>query len=330
MERPVKALVTGATGFLGGALARRLAAAGVEVVGTGRDEARGWALEANGVRFQRLELTDAAGTHAACAGVSVVFHCGALSAPWGRWSDFYCANVLGTHHVIEACREAEVTRLIHVSTPSLYFSHADREGVREGDPFAAKPINRYVRSKRWAEALVARAVQDGFPAIVVRPRAVFGPGDRTILPRAVRALERGRMRVLGDGTNRADFTYIDNAVEALMRCMDAPALGRAFNVTDGAPVRLWDVVNRLCDELGLARPNECVSLRRAYRAAGTLEALARLLPGWEPLLTRATVSALGRSQTLDVTAARRELGYRPRVTTEEGVRRFARWWRERA
>src|SRR4051812_34802692 len=165
----MRALITGATGFVGGALARRLHELGWQVVGLGRNKEAGKRLEAEGITFLRCDLADAEAVSAACRGQEIVFHCAALSAPWGRDADFTTANVLATQNVLGACQEYNVGRLIHLSTPSIYFSlrgqMAERLNVAEDAALPSHPANAYVRSKRMAEQLVDQAARDGLPVI---------------------------------------------------------------------------------------------------------------------------------------------------------------------
>jgi nucleoside-diphosphate-sugar epimerase len=327
----VRALVTGATGFLGGALARRLHGMGWDVTALGRNREAGARLEAKGIRFVRADLSDAAAMVDACHGQEIVFHSGALSSPWGRASEFYAANVIGTENVIKGCTAHNVGRLVHVSTPSIYFAYESRLNVREDDPLPAQPINEYARTKLLAEQAVDQAHRDGLAVITIRPRAIFGPGDTTILPRLIDRLESGRLRVIGDGQNIADLTYVENVVDALIHCAESPAatLGRKYNITNGEPVKLWAMVEKLCEALDLEIPTKHISYPVADSVAGAMEAVYRLLPGQpEPPLTRYAVGVLAMSTTLDISAARRDLGYVPRISNEEGFDYFVEWWKE--
>ena len=326
----MNALVTGGTGFVGGALARRLHAQGARVMALGRNPEAGAALAREGIGFVRADLADAVAVAEACQGQDMVFHCGALASPWGPYARFYAANVTGTENVIDGCQQHGVQRLIHVSTPSVYFGTQPRLNVREDAPLPAKPLSHYAATKRLAELAVERAHAAGLPTITIRPRAIFGPGDNVLLPRLLRQVRSGRLRVIGAGDTVADLTYIDNVVDALLLCAEAPAhaLGRTYNITNGETVRLWDLVARLCVALGYPPPHKRISMRAALAVAGALEAVYTLLPGREPPLTRYTVRMLAQDATLDITAARRDLGYAPRVSIEDGLTRFVEWWRD--
>ncbi len=315
-------LVTGATGFLGGAVARRLAQDGRPVVGAGRDAEAGAHLERDGVQFLRLDLTDAEAVRAAVASAEAVVHSAALAAPWGRAAEFWAANVVGTQHVVAACLAAGTRRLVHVSTPALCFGVESRLNVSESDALPDLPLTAYAATKCVAEALVAAAVRDGLDAVVVRPRAIYGPGDRAVLPRLAGALRAGRLPRLGGGQTVASVTYVGHAVDAVLACLDGPPAlaGRLFNVADSEPVRVWDMLDALADTLGVARASRRMSVRRALMAATALEwAFRRLGVPHEPPITRYGISILAHSQTLDVSALRDDLGLVGPRRVEQGL-----------
>lgn len=324
-------LVTGGTGFLGQRLALRLRDEGHQVTVLGRNEGIGKQLEAQGMRFVRADLGDAARVAEACRDQEVVFHSGALSSPWGRYEDFHRANVLGTRHVTESCRAHGVRRLVHVSTPSIYFDFRDRHHIAESDPLPARSVNAYATTKLMAEGIVDEAHRQGLETITFRPRALFGPGDTTILPRLIRANRKGSLPLFGSESPLIDITYVDNVVDALLLGRDATkeALGRKYNITNGEPVRLHAILEKLFARLEMPYRPRPIPYAVASGLAGTMELVSRtLLGGKEPLLTRYSVGVLAKSQTLDISAAREMLGYRPRVSVDEGLEAFVAWWRE--
>ncbi len=330
----MKMLVTGATGFLGGRLARVLREDGHEVTGMGRSPQAGRRLEQDGVRFVSAELGDAEAVKRIfdSAEFEVVFHCGAYSASWGRDEDFRAANVEGTANVAEACLLRGVPRLVHVSTPSVYFGAGSRIGVRESDPLPRKQASAYARTKLLAEQEVRRAAERGLGTIVLRPRALYGPGDRTILPRLIEANDKTGVPLIAGGGALIDLTYVDDAVRALKLAATAPpdALGGTYNISGGAPIRFADAAELLFAKLGRPLRTKRLPYAAAYAAASIMEWAARLRPsGGEPMLTRALVGMLGSSQTLDIGEARRKLGYEPSVGVKEGLERFIQEWRQR-
>jgi nucleoside-diphosphate-sugar epimerase len=325
--QPGKTLVTGATGFLGRALSLRLRKLGCDVTGLGRDPVRGAELASHGIRFLPCDLTNPDAVETVCAGQDYVFHCAALASPWGSYSDFFQANVIATRNVARASRKAGAQRMVFVSSPSIYVEDRDRLNVREDDPLPAKPINSYAATKLLAEEEVDRECAAGLSAITIRPQGIFGPGDRTLFPRLIRVARKGRFPVFGDGRAIIDLTYVDNVVDAMLLCVDSPVLGKKYNITNGEPVPQYEMLQRMLQGVGVAFKPKPVPLRLAYSIAGALELAHRyVMPHKEPVLTRYSVCVMARSRTLDISAARKDLGYEPRVTISEGIDRFVAWY----
>jgi nucleoside-diphosphate-sugar epimerase len=326
----MKALVTGATGFLGGALARRLHGMGWDVTALGRNPLRLNELEDEGIRPLRADITKKDDLFVACKNQEVVFHCAALPSPWGNYEKFYRANVIGTRNVVQACLQNGVKRLVHVSTPSIYFSYRSHLNVKENDPLP-EPVSAYAATKLLAEEEVDKGFAAGLGVVSIRPRALFGEGDTVIFPRLLSRLKSGRLPILGDGENIVDLTYIQNVVDALLLCAESPenTLGKKYNISNGEPVKIWELVNHICNALNMPRPTRKISYKTANSAAAAIEFFYSLIPySPEPPLTRLTVSMLAHSTTLDISAARNELGYQPKVSVGEGVERFLNWWKE--
>lgn len=325
VEQAGRVVVTGATGFLGGALVRRLH--GIDPArplgAIGRDRVRGDALHREGIAFTVLDLIDAGGTDSALAGAEVVVHAAALSSPWGPHAEFQAANVAASVHVAHACVRAGARRLVHISTPGIYHDGRPHHGIREDDPLPVRAINHYTATKREAEQRVlAICGEGGVPVILLRPRAIFGPGDTAILPRLAAALRRGRLPRIGDGSCLIDMSYIDNVVDAILLAMAAPPelSGRAYNISNGEPVRIWEVIDRLADALALPRPHARISRANALHVATALEAGHHLFaPRREPALMRYGVDLLSVDMTLDISRARDELGYIPRIGMDEAL-----------
>lgn len=329
MVNRLKALVTGVTGFLGQKLAARLISMGYEVTGIGRNKVIGDSLSMIGVRFISASLEDKEKVEGACKDQDFVFHCGALSSPWGRYQEFYQSNVLGTQNIISGCQKHSVTRLIHVSTPSLYFHFDERLNVKETDELPDKFVNHYAHTKYLAEKEIDRAFKEGLPVITIRPRAIFGPGDNAILPRLIKVCEKGVFPQLGDGNVEIDITYVENVVDALLLCMTSSpdTLGQKYNITNGSRVKLYDVIEDVMDRLEKGVKFRTVPFKTAFWLAGALENISRFISKKEPVLTRYTVSVLSQSQTLSIEKAQKELGYSPNISIEEGIKEFVDWWK---
>lgn len=323
-------LVTGATGFLGTRLCEVLVARGEPVIAMGRNFSRFPRLDPRLCRRLEGDLRNQHALQAGVEGADTVIHAAALSSPWGRREDFFRINVQGTETLLNASRVAGVRRFVHVSSSSVVFEARDRLNVAENAAVAHRFLNPYPESKALAEKVVRAAT--GIETVILRPRGIFGPGDAALLPRVIALARSGRLRIVGDGRNLQDLTYVDNVVEALLLARDAAAAaGNTYFISNDEPVRLWQLIADVLEGLGLAAPTRHIPLGAAMALACALESLHRALP-WlgEPRLTRYTVALLGCDQTLDIAAARRDLHYSPLVKMGEAVTRTIRAYRERA
>ncbi len=310
-------LITGGTGFLGRYVARMLLERGHQVRLMGRDFTESSALIAAGAVPVHADLRDHAAVISACAGADAVVHAGALSAPWGPRRDFLAVNLGGTAAVIAGCRRHAVSRLVVVSSPAVVFSGRDHHNTTEAAPYPRRPSSIYAHSKRLAEELV-RAAPD-VPAVILRPKAIFGPGDRALLPGIVAAARAGRLPQIGHGRNLVDITYVENVAHAITLALTAnAAVGRTYHITNGEHVPLWDLIRELLRRLDIPAHLPPVPLSLMLAAAAAMEVRAALT-GREPLLTRYSVAILARTQTYDISAARRDLGYVPLISVDAGV-----------
>ncbi|WP_281851464.1 NAD(P)-dependent oxidoreductase [Dyella sp. GSA-30] len=327
-----RVVVTGASGFIGSHIARRLHAMGHDVLATGRDAGRLQPLAASGIATRSFDLIHD-DLSALLASRDMVVHAAALSSPWGSRDAFIAANVDATQRLLDAAQQNSVQRFVHLSSPSIYFQLRDQYDTPEAFRPPRHWINAYAETKWLAEERVRVAAGQGLPSIVLRPRAVFGEGDRAIFPRLLTLAQRGWFPQIGHGEAMIDVTYVANVVAAVEAAMlpDAPGDGRAFNITNGEPMPVNALLAQLFRAVDLRV--RMIPLPRGLAVAlGYLSerwALAR--PGQpEPRLSRYGVGVLGYSQTLDISAARKQLGYRPMVSVAEGVERFASWWKDHA
>jgi nucleoside-diphosphate-sugar epimerase len=314
-------LVTGGTGFLGRHLAQALLLRGYRVHLMGRNFTQSGDLLSRGAQPVQVDLRDHQTTIAACADMDAVFHVGALSAPWARRADFFAINVDGTASVIAGCRRHGVKRLIYVSSPSVVFDGRDQQNLSEAAPYPRRFASVYSLTKKLGEDLINQAAIAGLPTVILRPKAIFGSGDTSLLPRLITAARAGRLPQIGNGRNLVDLTYVDNVVHALLLALDAPgAVGRTYTITNGEHVRLWQVIRTVLQHLGLSTNLRRVPLKVALLAATMMEARATIT-GREPLLTRYSAAILARTQTYTISAAQRDLGYAPQVSVAEGISR---------
>lgn len=327
----MKVLVTGGTGFLGYHLSLALTAEGFKTTALGRNASVGADLESHGVQFRKVDLRDSKSMISACKDQDYVIHSGAFSSPWGRYEDFYQMNVGGTQNVISGCLAHQVQRLIHVSTPSIYFDFTNRMNIHETATLPAKQVNAYAQTKLLAEQEIENALRQGLAVISFRPRGIIGPGDRAVVPRLLKVCEKLGAPLVRGGTVWTDVTYVGNVVDALILGLKAPnsLVGRIFNLTNDEPIQFGPLFKILFNKLGYPFKARGIPYKSALALASLLEMLSeKLMNGEEPLITRYSVGLIGVDMTLDITAAKQELGYEPRISVEEGLERFAKWWIE--
>lgn len=315
-------LVTGGTGFLGKHLVRGLLGAGhrVRLMGRGMGDAGVRALLEAGAVPVKADLRDHAAVSEACRGAEVVFHVGALSAPWGKREEFFATNLGGTRSVVAGCRLHGVRRIVYVSSPSVVFDGHDHINLGDDAPYPRHFASVYSLTKKLGEDVVNNSSAD-LETVILRPKAMFGPGDVALLPRLITAARRGRLPQIGDGRNLVDLTYVDNVAHALMLAIDAPrAVGKTYTITNDEHPNLWQVIRSTLERLGLSTNLRRVPLPVALAATGAMEAIATMT-GREPTLTRYSTAILARTQTYDISAAKRDLGYAPVVSFAEGMER---------
>jgi 2-alkyl-3-oxoalkanoate reductase len=312
----VKILITGASGFIGGALWRTARKAGHEVVAIGRRELPDQDYKrCDLIRPLRLDTTP-----------DVVVHAAARSSPWGSRSEFAEQNVTATRNVVHFCETHGQPLLVHISTSAVMYADAHQFDMDELTPLPVKPINRYAATKREAEAVVRAYIG---PSCVVRPRAVFGPGDTVVFPRILRAARQGRLPLIESHQPViGDLIYIDTLVDYLIRMIELRTTG-LYLLTNNQPVPILEFLGSVFEKLGLPAPRRRIPVARAMLAADVVEKIYALLPFLgEPPITRFGVSVFAYSKTFNVAKSLRDLGP-PSVPLSEGVDRFVQWQRSR-
>lgn len=327
----MRVLVTGATGFIGQHLCNYLFKQGYNVTGLGRNPSIGKNLTKTGITFKSISLDNKEAICNTCFNQDYVLHCGALSSIWGKKRDFYSANVLGTENIIQGCLQANVKKLVYLSSPSIYFEYSHKINIKESDILPVKSPNYYIQSKKEAELLIDNAYQEGLPVVTLRPRGVFGPNDNAILPRVMRTIKNNRFPLINNGNAILDLTYIDNVIQGIMLAMHAAPVhnGKKYNITNDEPIALKVFTKLLFKKLQLNVQYKPIPHTIAHYFAGFLETVAKLpFTNHEPLYTRYSVGLLGFSQTLNIDAAKQDLGYKPQISLEEGLEYVARWWKK--
>lgn len=320
------ALVSGATGFLGGRLAIALKERNYAVRALARPTGDVSPLVAAGVGIVTGELADEDSLARATAGQQVVFHTAGRVSDWGSADEFRKVNVDGTARVIAACRRSRVRRLVHMSSLTVLGLPRNGAAVDEETPVASRAGDAYTASKIAGERLVLRAHGlDGLETVVVRSGVIWGPGDKTFLPRFAALLRHGRMVLIAGGRNRVALSHVDNLVQAMLLAADIPAAaGQIYHLTDGEDITAAEAFRLLAGALGVAPPCRSLPFPIAYAAASLMEAWARLRRrAAPPAFTRYGVRLVASDCRYDIGKARRELGYSPAITFRQGVASLA-------
>ena len=321
--------MTGGGGFVGLALVKRLLAEQVEAVVVGRH--RYPEVERLGVESKVGDIRDGLFLTRAARGCDTVFHVAAKAGIWGRREEYFSINLTGTEEVLKACRANGISRLVHTSTPSVVFADHDLAGVDESAPYGKRFLCHYAASKALAEERVLAANGGGLKTVALRPHLVWGPGDTNLIPRLVDRGRKGLLKQVGNGQNLVDIVYIDNVVDAHWLAAknleaSATAAGRAYFISQNEPVNLWGWINGLFTELEIPKVTKQVPFVKAYAAGAMLECVYRLFSIHnEPLMTRFLAQQLAKSHWFSIAAASRDLGYEPKVSTAEGMRRLLEW-----
>jgi len=325
----MRILVTGGGGFLGQALCRGLVERGHTVVSFNRGHYA--ALEPLGVQQMQGDLASRRAVSAAAEGCGAVFHNAAKAGAWGPYDDYHRANVMGTGNVIAACRANGIRKLVYTSTPSVTHraTHPVEGGTAADVPYGDDLKAPYAATKLVAEKIVLAANDAELATVALRPRLIWGVGDNQLLPRLVERARAGRLMLVGDGTNLVDTTYVDNAAQAHFDAfghldIGASCAGRAYFISNGEPRPMERIVNDLLRAAGAPAVHRHVPFRVAYALGATMERAWPLLhlPG-EPPMTRFLAEQLVTPHWYSMEPARRDFGYVPRVSMDEGLRRVS-------
>ncbi|AHH16741.1 putative 3-beta hydroxysteroid dehydrogenase/isomerase family protein [Nocardia nova SH22a] len=329
----MKALVTGASGFLGGALARRLATDGHEVTVLARRTSNLGGLDGLGVRIAYGDLTDPHSLRQACTGAEVVFHSAARVDERGTREQFWNENVRGTEYLLGAAREAGARRFVFISSPSALMDRdgGDQIDIDESAPYPSRYLNLYSETKAAAERAVLAADTADFTTCALRPRAIWGAGDRSgPIVRLLGRTAEGKLPDLSFGRSvRASLCHVDNVVHA---CLGAAASdrvgGKAYFLADAEKTDVWAFLAEVAGGLGYPAPTRRPDSRVLAAAVAVIETVWRVpavARRWSPPLSRYVVALMTRTATYDTAAAARDFGYAPIVGRDEGLARFLSW-----
>ena len=322
----MRVLVTGGSSLLAQRTADALLERGDDVVMLQRGES---AIDAAQVRG---DVRDADLVRRAVDGCDAVIHAAAKVGIVGSWDDFRSINVDGTAHVIAAARELGLSRMVHVSTPSVAHAGHSLVGALADPPVTGRSDAHYAESKAMAERLALGAASDAFAVVAIRPHLVWGPGDTQLVGRIVERAKAGRLALVGGGAALIDTTYIDNAASALVAALDAAVpgaacVGKAYVIANGEPRPIRELIEGILRAAGVDARPKVVPLRLALGAGSIVEKLwARAKPDEEPPLTRFLAEQLGTAHWFDPRPARTDLGWQPKVTIDQGLAELAHWF----
>ncbi|AJQ97696.1 NAD-dependent epimerase/dehydratase family protein [Gynuella sunshinyii] len=315
-----KILVTGASGFVGSTFMQRFAAHDdLELFGVAR-RAMPWSNYAQVDLAQGLNIDFKP---------DVVVHAAAHVSPWGTEQEYHRKNVTATQEVIRFCEQNECPRLIYLSSSSVFYRDEPQFNITEDSPIGPEFISWYAASKYAGEQLVSNYQGEH---VILRPRAVFGPGDTVLFPRILRAAQKNRLALLtGEGQPAVgDFIYIETLCDYILTAAVKPGLHGAYNLTNAETVEFQSLLLTILDRLGLPRPTRRLKVTTAMRIAGWLERLYRVLHlSGEPPVTRYSISVFAHSKTFDPSRMLRDLGP-PSISLSEGIDRFVTWQRQHA
>jgi nucleoside-diphosphate-sugar epimerase len=326
----MKLFVTGGGGFLGKAIVRQLCAEGHEVTSFSRGAYP--ALDELGVRHIRGNLADYTLLKQAMTGCEAVFHVAAKTGTWGRYEEFHEANVRGTENTLRACRELGIRYLVFTSSPSVVFDGRDSEGQNESLPYPEHFNACYPKTKAIAEKLVMAANDDSLKTVCLRPHLIWGPEDPYYLPSLFEKSRSGKLRILGSTPKLVDCIYIDNAAKAHLQALaqmirdPSQVEGKTYFITQGDPIPIGDLINKLLATGGLPPVTRRISPAIARLAGRLLETTYRLFGiSAEPPITLFLAQQLSKAHWYDITAARKDFGFKVDISIEEGMERLRRW-----
>jgi len=326
-------LVIGGTGFLGAEITRQLLSQGkkVRVLCRRKDGVP------DGAEIFLGDIRQPETLETACEGIETVYHTASVPSITVFWKPFYETNVAGTENVINVCLKKHVRKLIYTSSASVCFSCVPQLGVNESEPYPAKFLAHYPRSKAIAEKMVLdqAAKKSGLLVCSLRPHLIIGKHDRHLFPRLFQRAQRNRLFRVGSGDNMIDIIFVENAAVGHIQAAEAltdessPVNGSAYFLSQGQPVNCWDWINEILSMKGLPKVNRSISFRTAWNLGAAMELWWKICRfKTEPLMTRFLAAQLGQSHYLDISKARRDFGYELLLTMEEGMAQLAEQFRK--
>ncbi len=323
----VNVLITGGSGFLGRYIARLLAVDGhcVSSFSRGHVPVPG----VNDIEYHYGDISDTKALQQAATGCDAVIHCAAKAGVWGAESEYFRINVEGTLNVISVCRKLKIRRLVHTSSPSVVFTGRDEKGIDESTPYAKKFLAHYPRTKALAEQAVVAANGPELATVALRPHLIWGPGDPHLVPRILQRAQSGRLALPGDGANRVDSTYVENAAIAHVLALKKLAphshcSGKVYFISNGEPLRMDELLNNILSAAGMPAVNRHIPAQLAYSTGALLElAYHCLRVQAEPPMTRFIARQLSTHHWFSLERARADLDYHADISLTEGFKRLS-------
>lgn len=325
----MKVLVTGAGGFLGTHIAKKLIEAGHKVVNLSRGSYKH--LDEMGVQSFKGDLQNIKSIEPALEGIDAVIHTASKVAMWGRWDDFYKINVEGTKNLVHLCRDRGINKIVYTSSPSVVFGDQSLEGVDESISYPEDSYSMYAKSKAIAEKWILEQADEMLKVVSLRPHLIYGPGDQNLFPRLIEAAKKGKLKRVGDGKNKVDVIYVENAAKAHLNALDKldanPNInGKAYFLGQENPVVLWDFIDQVLDMANAPRPKKQISFNKAFKIGNVIEKGLKLVGVYNihPPMTRFVALQLSKSHWFDHSNATKDLGFTPEYTIQEGLEKTLR------
>lgn len=327
-------LVIGGTGFLGAEITRQLLSQGkkVRILCRRKNDAP------EGAEVFYGDIRNPEAVETACEGVETVFHTASIPSITVFWEPFFETNVQGAKNVVDACIKKNVKKLIYTSSASVCFSCVPQLGVNESEPYPDRFLAHYPHSKAIAEKMILEKASDnsGLLTCSLRPHLIIGKHDRHLFPRLFQRAERKRLFRVGNGKNQIDIIFVENAAAGHIQAAEAltsqasPVNGNAYFLSQGEPVNCWNWINEILTMKGLPKVKRSIPFWAAWNLGAAMEVWYKVCRfQTEPLMTRFLAAQLGQSHYLDISRAKRDFGYKPLLTMEEGMSQLAEQFRER-
>ena len=320
-------LITGASGLLGSHIAKQLCEAGERVRAFVRPTSDTRHLRDLDVEICTGQLDDIASIRRAVEGTDIVYHCAACVSDWGSWNEFHTGTVVTTKNLVQACLKAGTPRILHVSSISVYGKRVPKDGlVPESTPIGQSHWlwDHYGRTKVLAEEQFQK-----YPdVVIVRPSWVYGPCDRNSIPRVIKALRSGRVRVIGPGDNTLNMVFAaDVARGAVLAAQSNKTQGKSYHLCSPGEATQRDLLDLLCDQLKLPPVKRTIPLHWAWRAAFLVELLFRIARRRQPPpITRRAIYMIGRTTRFSIEAAERDFGWKPLMPLQNGLKTTVDWY----